>query len=291
MQLKHIIVATDESDAGREAVRSGLDLAARAAAGVTVMRAVPVQAIPAFVGVEGGTDPFGAEASGVELERLERWLHADVLPATSQASVDLGIAFGVPSVEICRFAESQNGDLLVLGRKHRSQFSRLLLGDTADAVARRSRLPCLFVPPGATPIRRILVALDGSERGMVVLRTACDFGRSIGAAISVVTVEQAPRDEPHELGRATPVTRSTRLEALVQATVAQECRERGRAQVEVDVRRGPIVEQVLASVEASHPDLLAVGFHRGGPPGVIEAGSAARHLAHGAPCAVLTVPL
>jgi nucleotide-binding universal stress UspA family protein len=54
---------------------------------------------------------------------------------------------------------------------------------------------------------------------------------------------------------------------------------------------GPIVEQVLASVEASHPDLLAVGFHRGGPPGVIEAGSAARHLAHGAPCAVLTVPL
>jgi nucleotide-binding universal stress UspA family protein len=34
-----------------------------------------------------------------------------------------------------------------------------------------------------------------------------------------------------------------------------------------------------------------IGCHRGGPPGILEAGSTARRLAHTAPCAVLTIPL
>jgi nucleotide-binding universal stress UspA family protein len=291
MELAHIIVATDESDAGREAVRTGLDLATRAGGQFTVMRAVTVQAIPASVGVDVGGDPYGSEVGGIETERLDRWLRADVLPVPEPVKVELGIAFGVPSVEICRFAESQAGDLLVLGRKRRSQFTRLLLGDTADAVARRSQLPCLFVPPGAAPIRRILVALDGSVRGEAVLRTACDLARAIRASLSVVTVEHAPRDESPDLAKATPLTRSERLEQRVQAMVDAACREQGKARVEVDVRRGGVVEQVLAAVEQTRPDLLAIGYHRGGPPGVIEAGSTARHLAHSAPCAVLTVPL
>ena len=33
--------------------------------------------------------------------------------------VELGIAFGVPAIEICRFAEQRGADLLVIGRKHR----------------------------------------------------------------------------------------------------------------------------------------------------------------------------
>jgi nucleotide-binding universal stress UspA family protein len=48
---------------------------------------------------------------------------------------------------------------------------------------------------------------------------------------------------------------------------------------------------VLAEVRESGADLLVIGYHRGGPPGVLEAGSTARRLAHEAPCAVLTIPL
>jgi hypothetical protein len=46
MNLRHIVVATDESDAGRQAVRTGLKLAARASARLTVMRVVSIQAVP-----------------------------------------------------------------------------------------------------------------------------------------------------------------------------------------------------------------------------------------------------
>jgi nucleotide-binding universal stress UspA family protein len=289
MDLQHVVVATDESDAGRQAVRTGVDVAARASARVTVMRTVAIPAVPVFVGVRGASEYVGAGPEAVEVERLERWLEADVLPPDDRRGVETAVTYGVPGVEICRFAEAREADLLVLGRKSRSQMARLLLGDTADAVARRSRLPCLFVPPGSPPIRRLLVALDGSDRGLAVLRAACCFARACKASLTIVTVEQQPAGEPADLGSRLPVQRSARLQAQVRMLLAKACVE--GAESTIDVRRGPIVQQVLAAVEEQAADALVVGYHRGGPPGVLEAGSTARHLAHMAPCAVLTVPL
>lgn len=289
MNLRHIVVATDESDAGRQAVRAGIDVGTRASAKVTVMRTVPIPAVPVFVGVRGAADSFGAGDEALETERLQRWLEADVLPPDDRRGVETAVVFGVPGVEICRFGEGHDADLMVLGRKPRSQMARLLLGDTADAVARRSRLPCLFVPPNSGPIRRLLVALDGTDRGIGVLQAACGLARAIKASLGVVTVEQEPAGEPAHLASALPVERSARLQSQVRMVLSRECVDGTRPLI--DVRRGLIVEEVLRAVEQSAADALVVGYHRGGPPGVIDVGSTARHLAHLAPCAVLTVPL
>ena len=289
MILRRVVVAADESDAGRQAVRTGVDIGARAAARVTVMHTVPISPVPAFAGVPDAVSRPAMPDDTVELDRLRRWLAADVLPPDGRAGVETAIAFGVPGVEICRYAEAHEADLLVLGRKPRSRMARLLLGDTADAVARRSPLPCLFVPRGAASVRRLLVALDGTDRGLVVLRYACAFARSVRAGLAVVTVEREPAGEPAALAAALPVERSARLLSQVRQILGQACGD--GTKVAVDVRRGPIVEEVLRALESAGADTLVVGYHRGGPPGVIEAGSTARHLAHLAPGAVLTVPL
>ena len=120
---------------------------------------------------------------------------------------------------------------------------------------------------------------------MVVLREACGFARSAGTSLRVVTVESDPVDEPAELG----VARSARLQGQVQALLTGEAVP--GAVPDLEVRSGAIVEQILAAVDATGADVLAIGYHRGGLPGIIEAGSTARHLAHTAPCAVLTIPL
>jgi nucleotide-binding universal stress UspA family protein len=57
------------------------------------------------------------------------------------------------------------------------------------------------------------------------------------------------------------------------------------------IRHGQIVEEILAEVTACSADVLVIGYHRGGPAGVIEAGSIARRVLHQAECSVLTVPL
>ncbi|MGH7527145.1 MAG: universal stress protein [Gemmatimonadales bacterium] len=289
MNLHHVLAAADESDAGRQAVRSAIDLAARARARVTVMRTVAVQALAVAAGATETYDLAGAEMESRSLQSLHQWVESDRRAQREPPPVELGVAFGVPGIEIGRSAEQREADLLVLGRKQRSQLARLLLGDTADAVARRSRIPCLFVPPESGPLRRMLVALDGSERGMVVLREASGFARSAGISLRVVTVETGPADEPADLASSLPVARSVGLRSRTQAFLTREAVP--GAVPEVEVRRGAIVEQVVDAVRASGSDVLAIGYHRGGLPGILEAGNTARHLAHIAPCAVLTIPL
>jgi nucleotide-binding universal stress UspA family protein len=289
MNLHHILAAADESEAGHQAVRSAIDLAARAHASVTVMRAVPIGAMAVAAGATDASDFAGLEMERPSVQDLHQWIRTELRAQREPPPLEVGIAAGVPAIEICRFAERRQADLMVLGRKQRSQLGRLLLGDTADAVARRSQIPCLFVPPGSHRFRQVLVALDGSERGMLVLRGALGFALGAGASLRMMTVEAGPPDERPDLASTLPVARSVRLESELQALLARK--PVPGAVPAVEVRRGPIVEEILATVQAIGADVLVIGFHRGGLPGIIEAGSTARRLLHTAPCAVLTIPL
>jgi len=287
MVLQHILAATDESDAGRQAVRTATALASRASARVTILRVIAVEATGRLVGVGQGTAATNGDGDEAALMYLRRWLEAGVLSPDAVQTAELTIASGIPGIEICRSAEQGDADLLVLGRKPHSRMMRLLLGDTADAVARRSRSPCLFVPLGAGEPGKVLVALDGSDRGISVLSQACDFARYAGASVRAVTVEQRPGDEPLQVVSELPVARSSSLQVRVREVLARE----GFPDAPLAIRRGDIVERVIAEVQETGADVLVIGYHRGGPPGVLEAGSTARRLAHAAPCAVLTIPL
>jgi gamma-glutamyltranspeptidase len=117
-------------------------------------------------------------------------------------------------------------------------------------------------------------------------------------ALAIVTVEPSYANEPKALAEALPTARSQALMDRVAAQADADqlaCLDRpsgnGAAPGLVAIRRGDVVAQVLAAVEAAGADVLAVGYHRGGPPGSIEGGSIARRLAHQAPCAFLAVPL
>jgi nucleotide-binding universal stress UspA family protein len=287
MPIRHIVVATDESEAGRSAVRTGLDLAERAFARLTVMRVVPVESIPLLGSVVGGV--VGPDGAATALERLQRWVEAE-LEATCPVSVELGIAFGVPGIEICRFAEQRGADLLVLGRKHRSAVARLLVDDTADAVIRRSRLPCLFVEQGALPLSQLLIALDGSDRGMRVYATARDLAQAVGLGLTVVTVECGDRPEALDPMPSLPFTRSSRLWSELEPPASRPGTP-ASAEITISIRHGRPVAEVLAEIAETGADVLTFGCHRGGPARILESGGTARHLLHSAPVSVLTIPL
>ncbi len=95
MQLRHIVVATDESDAGRQAVRTGLDLSARSGARLTVMRVVAVKALPLMGAVVVCADAAEREDGEAELERLRRWLAPELL-AAGRAHVEVAVASATP---------------------------------------------------------------------------------------------------------------------------------------------------------------------------------------------------
>ena len=169
--------------------------------------------------------------------------------------------------------------------KPRSKMSRVLSGDTVDSVVRRSVVPCLVMPPVELDLRGFLVALDGTERGLVVLREALDLARATTRRIVPVTVEPRRSNEPDSLAAQPPTGRSMQLQRSIAALA-----DGGEAD-DVVIRRGTIVEELLLEVEQRAGFVLAIGYHRGGPPGLIEAGSIGRKLVHQSPAPVLTVPL
>jgi len=283
VRVRHILVAADESVEGRAAIVAAAVLGAGAAARVTVLTVVPPS-----------EDGLGASRA---LEGLRAMVRATLLHVDHPPKVESVVGVGLPGIEIGRFAETVRADLVVIGRKRRSPRQRMMIGDTADSVARRSPIPCLFVNADAQRYERVLVALDGSERGMGILVPAMDFTRATGARIRAVSVEPAYENEGDVPRLLT--ARSSKLLAMVNGRRAGVDLGAGRweephgtsPEGPVVIRRGRIIDEIMHEIGTYAADVLVVGYHRGGPAGAIESGSVARRLVHEAPCAVLTVPL
>jgi nucleotide-binding universal stress UspA family protein len=283
MPFRRIVAATDDTETGHHSVVVAAGIAARTGATFEVLT---------VVGSPSDLSPSAAA------EDLRRWLHSVGLDTAANPATVV-VARGLPGIEIARYGEEQEVDLLVLGRQHRTQAERLVLGDTADALARRSRIPCLFIPTHHDGVSRVLAALDGTERGFRVMVMAADFARAVSGRLRAVTVERLRVDEPRNISIHMPDARSAKLSQAIDRLRVDEPvsynlwewpGEPAGGRV-LRARQGEVVEEVLLEVTTSAADVLVIGYHRGGPPGSLEAGSIGRRLAHSARCAVLTVPL
>jgi nucleotide-binding universal stress UspA family protein len=275
MGLERIVVAADESETGRQGIRAALAWSVPLGATVTLFHVLPRVPAAALTGGGGnrgqGTDPLAA---------LETWVTAEVAERPGQSVPAIEAGYGLPGIEIPRYAEQAGAGLLVVGRKPRSMAQRLYEGDTSDAVARRSTVPCLFVRRPLRVPARMLVAVDGTDRGMRVLQVGCDIATRLGCRLSGVIVERLHPGEPPALAGAVPTARTAALQRRLNGDVEP-----------LLVRQGDPAPEILAAAHDLSADVIIIGYRRGGPPGLIEAGSVARYVAHHAPCAVLTVPL
>jgi nucleotide-binding universal stress UspA family protein len=274
--LKHIVVAAGASKESRAATLTAMRWGARAGARVTILRIHPLPAP-----IQSSSDiGDGEHQRPSSPDAVEHWLPADIQPEPSWSQPEIATAVGVPGVEIARFAEDSQAGLLVLGREGLSAVRHTKAGDALDAVARRSRVPCLFVSAPLGVPRRLLVALAATKQGYRVYATARRIAGAIGAELDIVTVEPRRHDEPPEAAGLVPDATTMKLQQLLDRDGAK-----------VRIRRGPVVPEILAELEASGAQTLVIGYHRGGLPTELRTGSIGRTLAGLAPCAVLTVPL
>ncbi|MDX2061230.1 MAG: universal stress protein [Gemmatimonadales bacterium] len=285
MVEERVLVATDESVDGRHAVKTAMALTASPECHLTILKVIPVPAkgeIPAgrLVSTEAAD---GQPGVGAELDQFRSWLGPESLNG-GRRSPEVAVAFGIPGIEIGRLADLRGVGLIVLGRRPRTPDHRLMLGETADAVVRRSDHPVLFVPPEVEQVRKIVVALDGTERAIRVLERAHALARGLNAKLQAVTVEPVIEDERGPAGPM-PRGRTVRLGDAVGRL------PKSQGEVRLEIRAGNPVDEVLAHCSETKPDLLVIGYRRGGPPKVIGPTDIARNLLYAAPCAVYTVPL
>lgn len=144
IQLKKILVPYDYSKFSQQALRYALELADKFSAEVyllhvyvdpTLMLAVP----------EMGAGPIREMLIG-----QRDWARRELeqIPAPDwqkKLTIHREVREGNPFVEIVRYADSEEMDLIVLGTHGRTGLSHLFLGSVAERVVRKAPCPVLTV--------------------------------------------------------------------------------------------------------------------------------------------------
>ncbi len=254
MDPLRLLAATDGSEVGEHAVRVVRSLAERDRAALDIM-SVETDGLPGLTG-----------SSGVRRG------------ASTSATI---WARGVPGVEIVRHADLHRANLVVLGRGPRSPTAPTRLGQTSDTVIRRRQGPSLFIPPEVSEIHRVVIALDGTYRGLRVLDDAARVVAMAGAEATSVTV--VPSGNSADGTGGDP--RVTRVRQALEAFPGLGGSAHHR------VLEGDPVGEILRFLAYLKADLLVLGVRGGGPAGEMGSGHVGRDLLQSAGVAILSIPI
>jgi nucleotide-binding universal stress UspA family protein len=128
--------------------------------------------------------------------RVRQALAGDIHHADDGKSVLTSLVEGPVAPTLAEHAAGVGADLIVMTTHGRGAISRFWLGSVTDELIRRSTLPVLVVRPTdsepadaeltkETPIRRVVVPLDGSPLAEAALGPAAALARLFGATVEL----------------------------------------------------------------------------------------------------------
>lgn len=139
---KHLLVATDFTDASKEALDYAIDFARAIGAKVTLAH---VYEVPTFA-YQGGlvSMPIGlatelGQAANETMNRLRASL------SSSDVAIESVVREGPPSATLRAIADEIGADVIVVGTHGRRGLSRMVLGSVAEDVIRGATRPVLAV--------------------------------------------------------------------------------------------------------------------------------------------------
>jgi nucleotide-binding universal stress UspA family protein len=138
--MKEIVIATDGSEAAREAVEYGLELASENGAEVTFVHVLPPDdyVVPGRAAVP--------RPHHVDMDESE-----SALAEASDAAIGAGVSYALERIsgdtvaEIIAVAEAKDADLIVVGSRGRGTVGSALLGSVSRGVLKEARRPVLVV--------------------------------------------------------------------------------------------------------------------------------------------------
>lgn len=142
--MKKILVAVDNSKASRKAAHRAAELASAVGASVKILTvvsdsAVQMASIPETVDIPADINPEilickmdeSINRRGEELLKEVKKIFAEY-----DCEVETILEKGEPPEEICRVAEEEEIDLIILADKGEGKIQRFFLGSTSDKVVR-----------------------------------------------------------------------------------------------------------------------------------------------------------
>jgi len=208
---------------------------------------------------------------------------------------------------ICELARELPVDLIVIASRGNTGLKRVVLGSTAERVARFSPCPVLVVrkskdrshvPHGprtarkGLAIRKILAPVDFSQCSMASAMYAAFLSRTLKTKLCLFHVVQQPA--PIVMNRPGASFRNGAKLNLANARLDMEAFSKlgflQNVEPTVEIRTGRPVDEICRETSQSDIDLVVISTH--GRTGFERAiiGSVAEHVARYAKCPVLVVP-
>jgi nucleotide-binding universal stress UspA family protein len=282
--IRHILFPLDFSAAGMATIPYVRALANRLHAKVTVLSVVP----PAWVSPPGLIPP----TIGSDPVALQNTLqaHLDKLPIEGLESPPLRLtAVGDPALTIAELTRDNAVDLVLMATHGHGLFRRLLLGSVTSKVLHDVHCPVWTAAHAERQQaqelpRKILCALDGTEKSLALAQWGADFSRQVGASLQLLHVVR-------------PISDWLALES--QQGLQEELRAESRTRIEAMLKSagldlplriavGEIVATITEEARQEGADLIVLG--RGA---IHETLGRLRTHVHGiiqrSPCPVLSV--
>jgi nucleotide-binding universal stress UspA family protein len=199
------------------------------------------------------------------------------------------VEIGVPATELVK--ASRDASLLVLGRRGRGTFGRLLLGSVSTAAASRSMVPTVVVPEGwdraAHAQEPIVVGVEDNTGSEAALRYAFETAARTGATIHAVHAWDVASIYGWDTKSIVGDFRRWSLEAseIPAKATAPWLARFPDVQVSCLPHHGHVVAALLD--EAEEAQCLVVGGHRHRPVTGALIGSSALGVLHHASCPVV----
>ncbi|HHV25028.1 MAG TPA: universal stress protein [Methanosarcina sp.] len=139
---KKILIATDGSESGKQAINAGMEIARLSQGKVYALYVIDTADYPQGMGdpkwktvIEEHFKTFGLELTAVVEEAAE----------AAGAEVEFVILEGHPAEKILNFAEKRDVDMIVIGSVGKTDVERFLLGSVSEKVVRNAKVPVLVV--------------------------------------------------------------------------------------------------------------------------------------------------
>jgi len=199
---------------------------------------------------------------------------------------------GIPYQEIIKAAQSQDVDLIAMGKRGLNLLGRMLLGSTTTKVLRESHVPILTVRHAAKKpaVKRIVVPSSFSPADNIALEWAFEFAGTLGASVCLLHIIQAHKSwdtvKGGFMGRLRRVA-TEKLDAMLETVSAQK-RKGVPEFTRVKAFSRPW-SGIVSFLREEGIDIIVMGTHaRKGVPRFFL-GSVAERVIREAPCPVITV--
>lgn len=278
--LRRILVATDLDDDTDLMLKAGTYLSRTQQAELVLLHVMPESVPTEWV------DEVGMVFMRSKLDEL--WEQFEGEGATVYDAV---VVSGIPSREICRQAEANNADLVLLGRGLKEDATPTL-GVTAGRVLRNSLRPVWIVHPDhAGAIRHVLCPVDRSSTSRLALEHAIQIAQRAGSQLTVLSVATAV---PDTYGRLMGSDRRKQDRQIQRARGELQAFLKGVEHAGVEwktsVRAGHPPLEILAAAAETKCDLIVLGSV--GTSGFYHAallGSVTTKVTEALPCSIMTV--